>query len=126
VLTWRRRARRSARTTSSSHYLEIIELGPGVFGIEAASQYWFGREARRLTPRQAAFLAALTPEPRSWHGRLVRAGRIDDQSLARIEQVLRQMKRTGAIDKATYEVAILAPLTLQAAALRPAPAVARR
>ncbi|HSQ42144.1 MAG TPA: monofunctional biosynthetic peptidoglycan transglycosylase, partial [Fibrobacteraceae bacterium] len=35
-------------------YLNVVELGPGVFGVEAASQYWFHVPARRLSLHQAA------------------------------------------------------------------------
>lgn len=44
-------------------YLNIVEWGPGIFGAEAASQAHFGRSAASLTPRQAAQLAAVLPNP---------------------------------------------------------------
>ena len=44
-------------------YLNVVELGPGVFGAEAASGLYFGRPAARLTPSQAALLAATLTAP---------------------------------------------------------------
>jgi monofunctional biosynthetic peptidoglycan transglycosylase len=44
-------------------YLNIIEWGDGVFGIEAASQYWFSCSANELTPNQAVNLALIVPNP---------------------------------------------------------------
>ncbi len=45
-------------------YLNIAELGPaGQFGAEAGSQYAFGRPASTLSPREAALLAAILPNP---------------------------------------------------------------
>ena len=44
-------------------YLNVVELGPGVFGAEAASQLYFDRSAARLTPSQAALLAATLTAP---------------------------------------------------------------
>lgn len=45
-------------------YLNIAELGPsGQFGAEAAAQYAFGRSAATLSPREAALLAAILPNP---------------------------------------------------------------
>ncbi len=44
-------------------YLNIAQWGPGLFGIEAASEHYFGRPARDLTSRQAALLAAALPNP---------------------------------------------------------------
>jgi monofunctional glycosyltransferase len=45
-------------------YLNIVELGPEIFGVEAAAQRFFGRPAAALTPQQAALLAAVLPNPR--------------------------------------------------------------
>ena len=44
-------------------YMNIAEWGPGVFGIEAASQYHFGKRASQLTDMQAALLASTLPSP---------------------------------------------------------------
>lgn len=44
-------------------YLNIVELGPGIFGAEAAAQHYFGRSAADLTADQAASLAATLPHP---------------------------------------------------------------
>jgi monofunctional biosynthetic peptidoglycan transglycosylase len=45
-------------------YLNVIEWGNGVFGAEAAAQRYFGTTAARLSPEQAARLAAMAPNPR--------------------------------------------------------------
>jgi monofunctional biosynthetic peptidoglycan transglycosylase len=46
-------------------YLNIVEWGPnGQFGAEAGSRFAFGKSARELTPREAATLAAILPNPR--------------------------------------------------------------
>ncbi len=44
-------------------YLNIVELGEGVFGVEAASQRYFHRSAARLSAEQSALLAAVLPNP---------------------------------------------------------------
>ena len=44
-------------------YLNVAEFRPGVFGIEAAAQYWFHVPAKRLSRRQAELLAASLPAP---------------------------------------------------------------
>ena len=44
-------------------YLNIVEFGPGVYGVEAASEYWYQRSAATLSARQAARLAAVLPNP---------------------------------------------------------------
>jgi len=45
-------------------YLNVIEWGDGVFGAEAAARHYFRTSAAQLTPRQAAKLAAMVPNPR--------------------------------------------------------------
>lgn len=46
-------------------YLNVAEFGTGVFGVQAAAQHHFGVDARDLTPRQAARLAAILPDPKN-------------------------------------------------------------
>ena len=47
-------------------YLNVIEWGPGIYGIEAASRAYFNKPASRLTRREAGLLAAVLPNPRRW------------------------------------------------------------
>jgi monofunctional biosynthetic peptidoglycan transglycosylase len=44
-------------------YLNIVELGPGIFGAEAAAQHYFKRHAKELSPGQAALLVSVLPNP---------------------------------------------------------------
>ena len=47
-------------------YLNIAEWGDGHFGAEAAAQARFGKSAKDLTPREAALLASVLPNPHKW------------------------------------------------------------
>lgn len=47
-------------------YLNIIEWGPGIYGIEEASLTYFQKSAADLGPREAGLLAAVLPNPRNW------------------------------------------------------------
>lgn len=44
-------------------YLNIAEFGPGIYGIEAAAKHYFGKNAKNLSAKEAAFLAMLLPSP---------------------------------------------------------------
>ncbi|MBV2166274.1 MAG: monofunctional biosynthetic peptidoglycan transglycosylase [Kaistella sp.] len=44
-------------------YLNSIEMGRGVFGVEAASEYYFNKNAKDLTKSEAAWIAAILPNP---------------------------------------------------------------
>ena len=44
-------------------YLNSIEMGPGIYGAEAASQYWFKKSASKLSIYEAAAIASILPNP---------------------------------------------------------------
>jgi monofunctional biosynthetic peptidoglycan transglycosylase len=47
-------------------YLNSIEMGNGVYGAEAASQYWFKKSAKKLSKYEAASIAVILPNPRKY------------------------------------------------------------
>ncbi|HIC8755498.1 TPA: monofunctional biosynthetic peptidoglycan transglycosylase [Elizabethkingia anophelis] len=47
-------------------YLNSIEMGRGVFGVEAASKYYFNKSAKDLTKSEAAWIAAVLPNPKKY------------------------------------------------------------
>jgi monofunctional glycosyltransferase len=47
-------------------YANIVEFAPGVYGAQAAARHHFHKDARRLTPQEAALLAAVLPNPERW------------------------------------------------------------
>lgn len=48
-------------------YLNVIELGPGVYGAEAASQHFWKKPASKLNIGEAQLFAAILPNPRRWN-----------------------------------------------------------
>ena len=47
-------------------YLNSIEMGRGVFGIEAAAHYYYGKNAKNLTKSEAAWIATILPNPKKY------------------------------------------------------------
>lgn len=47
-------------------YLNVVEFGPGIYGVEAAARAHFNTSADKLSPQQASQLAAVLPNPRRW------------------------------------------------------------
>ena len=45
-------------------YLNSVEFGDNIYGIEAATQHYFGKSSRSLSREQAVFLAAILPNPK--------------------------------------------------------------
>jgi hypothetical protein len=117
LLTWRLEERLTKKQILE-RYLNIIELGPKVNGIVDAARYWFDESPRDLTIREAAFLAALTSEPQSMSRRVRHAGGLDADSAARVDIVLRAMRRDGVISKEELEAAREKPLRFASTALR--------
>jgi monofunctional biosynthetic peptidoglycan transglycosylase len=71
-------------------YLNVIELGDGVYGAEAASQYYFKRHAKDLTPYQAACIASIIPSPIKWKMSM-------PMVVARQNWILQQMANFGGV-----------------------------
>ena len=47
-------------------YLNVIEMGPGIFGVEAAAQHYFHKSAKSLTRTEASLIAAILPSPKKY------------------------------------------------------------
>jgi monofunctional biosynthetic peptidoglycan transglycosylase len=47
-------------------YLNVAEMGKGIYGIEAASRYYFKKPAKSLTRYEAARIAACLPNPKKY------------------------------------------------------------
>ena len=71
-------------------YLNVAEMGDGVFGVEAASRRYFRKPASRLTPGEAALLAAVLPNPHR-----LSANRPSAFVAERRAWILRQMEQLG-------------------------------
>ncbi|MEO1252244.1 MAG: monofunctional biosynthetic peptidoglycan transglycosylase [Pseudomonadota bacterium] len=74
-------------------YLNIAEWGDGIFGAEAAAKARFGKSARDLTPREAALLAAVLPNPHRW--RVDPPGPYVRSRAALLERRMIQVRRDG-------------------------------
>lgn len=77
-------------------YLNSIEFGRGYFGAEAASQGYFGKSAKDLTPRQAAALAAVLPSPNKW--KAVNSGPYVARRIGTIQKRMAIVRRDGLAD----------------------------
>lgn len=77
-------------------YLNSIEMGPGIYGIEAAAQHWFGKSAKELNRSEAASIAAILPKPRSYKP-VKRTQYIEGRRV----WILRQMRNYGPFEVKT-------------------------
>lgn len=71
-------------------YLNIVEFGPGTFGVEAAARRYFNKSANRLTASESALLAAVLPNPIRF-----RVNAPSGYVIQRQQWILRQMRQIG-------------------------------
>jgi penicillin-binding protein 1A len=89
-------------------YLNEVEWGDNLYGIEAAARYYFDRHASELKPAEAALLAGMLPNPRYYnpYKRL-------DKARKRQEQVLFNMFQAKLLTQDEYSQAMDMPLRLR-------------
>ena len=65
IITWRIEKALSKKRILEL-YLNVIEWGNGIYGIEAVSRHYYGKSSSKLTPQEAVRLAAVLPNPRKY------------------------------------------------------------
>jgi hypothetical protein len=90
-------------------YLNVAEWGPGLWGIGPAARHWFGKDARQLTPKEAAFLATVIPNPVRYHSMWNR-GWVSEAWEQRVDDLLRTMYGQGNLTGEELEAALGEPL----------------
>jgi monofunctional glycosyltransferase len=89
-------------------YLNVVELGPMVYGIGHGSRYYFGKPASALTPRECAFLAAMLPGPRLAYNPYKNLGKV----LRRSDMILKLLHKRGVLADGEYQAAMAAELNI--------------
>jgi monofunctional biosynthetic peptidoglycan transglycosylase len=80
-------------------YVNSVEMGRGIYGVQAASQYYFRKNAANLTPREAATIAALLPNPKVY-GQNLRS----PYMRRRVDRIQREMNYLQANSEATNKL----------------------
>ena len=75
-------------------YVNVIELGDGIYGIEAAAEHYYHLQAKQLSRSECAMLAAMLPFPRGWDPH-----NPSPRLRARYILVLRRMSTGGPIER---------------------------
>ncbi len=86
-------------------YLNLVNLGHGNYGVEAASRYYFSKPAAKLTLAEAATLAGILPAPSRYS-----PYRQPQRVLRQRQRVLRRMLDEGMITRAQHDRAASQPL----------------
>lgn len=83
-------------------YLNVIELGPGIYGIREAADVYFGVHPRDLRPEQAVWLASIIKSPRRFWVH-ARDGEVPEPWLREMANFLRIMYVRGRISVEDYK-----------------------
>jgi len=83
-------------------YLNVVELGPMVYGVGHASWYYFGKPAAEMTPRECAFLAAMLPGPRVAYNPYRNMLKV----LRRSDMILKLLKSKRVLSEEEYASAV--------------------
>lgn len=83
-------------------YLNIVELGPMVYGIGHGAHYYFNKPASALSPRECAFLAAMLPGPQ----KVYNPYRHLDRVLKRSDMLLGLLRGNRVLTEAEYRQAM--------------------
>ena len=77
-------------------YLNVIEYGPGVYGLKQAAAYYFARSPADLSPAEAAFLACMLPSPKRYFVSYER-GALSRSMKSRMKRLLEHMAKRQRI-----------------------------
>jgi len=72
-------------------YLNVVEFGPGIFGVEAASQHYYKKSIKNINTNQAARLASVLPNPYRFHVK-----KPSKHTKMRTQWIAKQMRQLGA------------------------------
>jgi hypothetical protein len=97
-------------------YFNVIEFGPGIYGIGRASHHYFGHPAKELTPREAAFFSSILPNPKRRYVQFCHAsGQVDAKWDAYLKRIIRKNHERHRLTDDEFSEAMAAPLTFSRA-----------
>lgn len=92
-------------------YFNVIEFGPGIYGIGRAARHYFGKSAHDLEPQEAAWFSSILPNPKRRYVQYCHAnGMLDAKWDAYVKRIMRRMHERGRLTDEEYERALQTPL----------------
>lgn len=86
-------------------YLNVVEFGPNLYGIKAASLHYFQKSPSELHPLEAAYLAFLLPNPKLY-SQSHRKGELTPFARKMVATILKRMASFGKLSRSAYQTAI--------------------
>lgn len=85
-------------------YLNIIEFGPDIYGIQQAAQYYFQTTPDKINAAQGAFLALLMPSPRKYHFTIYQNQYLAKAHMKKYRRILQDMRFKEYISPRQYQL----------------------
>ena len=94
-------------------YLNIIEWGPGLYGLRPAARHYFGKEPLDLSPREVAFLVSLIPGPVKYQAS-IQGGEVRRGFDTLVNNLLVKMRSVDVISEERFQAALVETLVFRA------------
>ncbi len=91
-------------------YFNVIEYGPGLYGIGPATKHFFGKAPKDLTPVEAAFFSSILPAPKQRYQQYCK-GTLTQWTSDKIERILGLMLKRGRLTEEEHQTALATPLS---------------
>jgi membrane carboxypeptidase/penicillin-binding protein PbpC len=91
-------------------YFNVIEYGPGIYGIGRAAKHYFGKLPRELSPREASFFSSILPSPKRRYVHYCKGPELDQKWEQYLNRILRRMHERGRLTDEEFDKAIASPL----------------
>ncbi len=83
-------------------YLNIAEFGPDIFGVSAASIYYFAKTPANINAAEGAFMALMLPSPRKYHYSIFQNQYLSPRHLKKLKRILKDMAYKEFISPQQY------------------------
>ena len=90
-------------------YLNVIEYGPGLYGIGPAAYHFFGKKPKDLNPVESAFFSTILPSPKERYKQYC-AGTLTKWTTGKIDRILQIMLKRDRLTQSEYDDAVATPL----------------
>lgn len=101
-------------------YFNVIEFGPGIYGIGRAARHYFGKSAHDLEPQEAAWFSSILPNPKRRYVQYCHASGLPDAKWdAYVKRIMKRMHERGRLTDEQYNLALQTPLKFSRAEAMP-------
>ena len=90
-------------------YVNVIEFGPGIYGIGPAARHYFGKQAKDLGPTESAFFSSILPNPKGRYLQYCK-GELTKWGDAKIQRILKLERDRGLLTEEELGTALSTPL----------------